>query len=364
MSQKQAMPTTDASLHKLWSMAHRVVLVLVIQMLLCNRVNAQLFLNDVEALKSVSSMLTDMLGSSFFASWDFSKDPCSFSGVLCDVVDGVERVTVLTLGDASSNSRGLRGTLSSALGNLAALQQLTLVPGQVIGPIPSTIGVIVNLQFIGLSKNYLSGSIPDSFAELHQLVTLDLSYNRLTGSIPEAVAALPKLASLVLTRNLLTGSIPTITSPLSHLDLKHNKFVGTLPAFPISINYLSLSNNQLSGPLDNIADLANLVYLDLSFNRFSGSVPSAIFGFKLNSLQLQRNQLSGPVRPSELVVIPTIDLSFNNLSGVISPFLAFAHNIYLNNNKFVGALPQEFVNELLSASIQILYLQHNFLTSF
>eukprot|EP00249_Psilotum_nudum_P003927 c17430_g2_i1 orf=1-1035(-) len=345
-------------------MAHRVVFAIIIQLLLCNHARAvELLLSDVEALKSIRAMLADMPGSSFFASWDFSTDPCSFSGVLCNDMDGVERVTVLTLGEASGNS-GLSGKLSSALGNLAALQQLTLVPGQVIGPIPTTIGDMANLQFVGLSKNYLSGGIPDSLANLHQLLTLDLSYNRLTGSIPEAFATLPKLSTLILARNLLTGNLPSFRSPLSHLDVRQNKFFGIIPAFPISINDLSLANNQLSGPLDGIADLTDLGYLDLSFNEFSGTVPSAIFGFKLRVLQLQRNQLSGPIKPPGLVVIPTIDLSFNNLSGVISPFLAFAQNIYLNNNKFTGAVPQEFADELLSDSIQILYLQHNFLTSF
>lgn len=62
------------------------------------------------------------------------------------------------------------------------------------------------------------------------------------------------------------------------------------------------------------------------------------------------------------VSISTVDLSYNRFSGQISPMLAMVQNLYLNNNRFTGRVPATFVNRLLDSSIQILYLQHNYLT--
>lgn len=329
---------------------------------------AQLNSNDVAALKAIRSWLYDAPGASpaFFSTWDFRYDPCSFEGVLCDVEGGgQERVAALNLGDASANSLGLRGRLHPALGSLTSLAQLTLAPGKVGGSIPDTLAGLTNLQNLGLSHNLLIGAIPPSLGNLGQLATIDLSFNRLTGGVPREVAALPNLLALSLEHNRLSGTLPTFKAPvLTHLDLNRNAFEGPLPYLPPSLSYLSLSKNHLSGPLTSLAPLQLLSFLDLSFNQLTGTIPPSMFAAPLTSLLLQRNLLSGPLSPPQLVVIPTLDLSFNQLSGPISPFFAFVQNLYLNNNQFTGAVPQEFIDQLLSSSIQTLFLQHNFLTDF
>eukprot|EP00250_Pteridium_aquilinum_P015914 c22836_g1_i1 orf=476-1672(+) len=327
--------------------------------------NAQVNSNDVAVLKAVRSWLRDAPDSAFFASWDFNEDPCSFDGVLCDIVDGEERVAALNLGVASGSSTGLRGRLHPAIGSLSELVQLSLAPGRVSGPIPATISQLTNLQNLGLSHNLLTGIIPGGLAMLTQLTTVDLSFNRISGSVPADLASLPSLFMLSLAHNRLTGTLPSFTSlALEHLDIKRNALVGPLPVLPDSLTYLSLSNNQLTGSIDTISSLDSLTFLDLSHNQLSGSIPSSIFAAPLSSLLLQRNLLSGPVSPPELVTISMVDLSFNQLSGTISPFFAFVQDLYLNNNHFTGAVPQEFIDQLLSSSIQTLFLQHNFLTNF
>lgn len=108
--------------------------------------------------------------------------------------------------------------------------------------------------------------------------------------------------------------------------------------------------------------LNRLNYLDLSLNRFSGSIPGILFTFPLSNLQLQRNLFTGPVLPVHQVRIAIVDLSFNRLSGQISPLLASVQVLYLNNNRFMGQVPSVFVERLLEASLHVLYLQHNYLT--
>lgn len=317
---------------------------------------------DFLALQSVRKSLQDMPGSNFFASWDFTADPCNFDGVYCDS----DKVITLNLGDSRAGSPGLTGRLDPAIGKLSALAEFTVVPGRIYGSLPNSLSNLKNLRFLGISRNFISGEIPAHLGGLRNLRTLDLSYNQLTGHIPPSIGALPALNNLILCHNRLSGSVPSFSTPtLTRLDLRHNSLTGSLGpnSLPPSLQYLSLAWNNLTGPVDRLLNHMNkLNYLDLSLNRFTGVVPSRIFSFPLSNLQLERNQFSGPVQPVNQVTIPTVDLSHNGFSGPISPLFSTVESLYLNNNRFSGRVPSNFVERLLAARIQILYLQHNYLT--
>ncbi|XP_042517359.1 LRR receptor-like serine/threonine-protein kinase ERL1 [Macadamia integrifolia] len=317
---------------------------------------------DFLALQSVRRSLDDLPGSNFFSSWDFTSDPCNFAGVYCEA----DKVIALNLGDPRAGSPGLSGRIDHAIGNLSALAELTIVPGRVMGYLPQTLSQLKNLRFLAISKNFISGEIPTSLAELRSLQTLDLSYNQLSGSIPPSIGTIPSLSNVIMCHNHLTGSIPSFTSEtLSRLDLKHNNFAGALSSssLPPSLQYLSLSFNSLSGPVDRLLPRLNrLNYLDLSMNRFTGSIPGVLFTFPITNLQLQRNFFAGRVTPLDQVTISTVDLSYNRFSGQISPLLSTVQNLYMNNNRFTGEVPGSFVDRLLAAGIEVLYLQHNYLT--
>ncbi|KAG6426875.1 hypothetical protein SASPL_111111 [Salvia splendens] len=324
--------------------------------------NALLDPNDFLALQSVRKSFNDLPGSNYFSSWDLTADPCSFSGVFCDA----DRVIALNLGDPRAGSPGLSGRIDPAIGKLSALAELTIVPGRVVGPLPRTLSQLKSLRFLAISRNFISGNIPAGLGQLRRLQTLDLSFNQLTGAIPRPVGALPALANVVLSNNHLTGPIPPFVSlQLARLDLKHNNLSGSISSlgFPPSLQYISLSSNRLSGSLDRVfSGLNQLNYLDLSMNQLTGSIPVELFSFPISSLQLQRNQFSGPVEPVDKVTIATVDLSFNRLSGEVSPMLSTVVNLYMNNNRFTGRVPRSMVDRLLEGSIQVLYLQHNFLS--
>ncbi|KAI9080416.1 hypothetical protein K1719_037810 [Acacia pycnantha] len=317
---------------------------------------------DFLALQSIHKSLQDMPGSSFLSSWDFTSDPCNFAGVYCDS----DKVIALNLGDPRAGAPGLTGKLDPAIGRLSALAEFTVVPGRIYGPLPLTLSNLKSLRFLGISRNFISGEIPWTLGQLPNLKTLDLSYNQLTGSIPPSVGALPGLNNVILCHNRLSGSVPKFASQtLTRLDLKHNALSGTLApdSLPASLQYLSLSWNQLSGPVNRLLNrMDQLNYLDLSLNKFSGIIPGRIFSFPLTNLQLERNEFWGAVQPVDQVKIPTVDLSYNRLSGQVSPMFSTIQNLYLNNNRFTGQVPSSFADRLLDATIQILYLQHNFLT--
>ncbi|KAI3678974.1 hypothetical protein L6452_38278 [Arctium lappa] len=318
---------------------------------------------DFLALQSIRKSMEDMPGSTYFSSWDFTSDPCNFAGVLC----AGENVVALNLGDPRAGAPGLSGRLHSDIGKLTNLAEFTIVPGRIIGSLPATLSQLKNLRFLGISRNFISGEIPASLGELQRLRTLDLSYNQLTGNLPSAVGSLTALTNVVLCHNRLSGSIPSFPSQtLTRLDLKHNNFSGSISpgSLSSSLQYLSLSSNRFSGPVDQLLpQLNNLNYLDLSMNRFTGPIPGSVFSFPITNLQLERNLFSGPVQPYDEVAIQTVDLSHNMLYGQVSPLFSTVENLYLNNNRFTGSVPTSLVDRLMAGNVQLLYLQHNFLTA-
>lgn len=129
------------------------------------------------------------------------------------------------------------------------------------------------------------------------------------------------------------------------------------------------------GPLTNgLESLSELVFLDLSMNQFFGPIPAQLF-FRptLSSLLLQRNNLSGglPQRPNDKE--PSIgsssygqgsivDLSHNSLSGELSTVFDGVESLFLNNNRLMGRVPEEYVKGVCRGSTRTLYLQHNYFT--
>ncbi|KAJ8532058.1 hypothetical protein K7X08_011981 [Anisodus acutangulus] len=327
---------------------------------------------DLSALREIKNSLTDITSSSpnaFFTTWDFTNpDPCSsFDGIICSSFIP-RRVTTLTLGTGLSNSPGLAGTLSPAISNLSELTQLILFTGIVTGPIPTQLGTLRKLSVISLTNNRLTGSIPISIFSLPFLHTLDLSHNQLTGTIPGSISGLLGLKVLILGSNRISGEIPPLPTELLHLDLSYNEFSGMLKRMPLTLRYLSVSGNRLWGPLmsNNLESLSELVYLDLSMNRFSGPIPSSLFRSTLSSMFLQRNNLTGgvPLAPASYGPGSTVDLSHNWLTGELTATLAGVETLFLNNNRFNGAVPKEYVASVYSGTTTTLYLQHNYISDF
>lgn len=344
------------------SSANKFVFLLVVMIQLSVFSFAILDPLDFLALQSIRKSLDDLPGSNFFSTWDFTSDPCNFGGVFCDG----DKVIALNLGDPRAGSPGLTGRIDPAIGKLSALAEFTVVPGRIIGALPSTLSQCKNLRFLAISRNFISGNIPASLGELRSLRTLDLSFNQFGGEIPPSIGTLPALTNVILCHNRLSGSVPSFASQtLARLDLKHNELSGSLSPYSLSpsLQYLSLSWNRLNGPIDRLLNrLERLNFLDLSMNQFTGGIPGRLFTFPVTNLQLQRNSFSGTVQPADQVAIATVDLSYNRFSGSISPMFSTVQNLYLNNNRFTGRVPAGLVDRLMSASIQILYLQHNYLT--
>ncbi|PKI41326.1 hypothetical protein CRG98_038283, partial [Punica granatum] len=180
------------------------------------------------------------------------------------------------------------------------------------------------------------------------------------------------LKVLILSANRLSGEFPSVATTLLHLDARQNRLTGGIPRLPASLRYLSLSQNYLWGPLAELGSgsFPELAYLDLSMNRLSGPIPASLFSRPtvLSSMLLQRNNLSGvvPTAPRGESYGPgsIVDLSHNSLTGELSPILAGVETLYLNNNRLIGSVPDEYVRSVCDGTTRTLYLQHNYLTEF
>ncbi|KAL2324229.1 hypothetical protein Fmac_023287 [Flemingia macrophylla] len=226
-------------------------------------------------LKFKYSILSDPL--SVLESWIYDDEtPCSWHGVTCTEI-------------GPPGTPGLFRVTSLALPN-----------SQLLGPISEELGMIEHLHQIDLSNNFLNGSLPYTIFNSSQLQVLSLSNNVISGELPELVGNLTNLKLLNLSDNAFAGLIPEKLPTLPNLtvvSLKSNYFSGSLPTGFIHVEVLDLSSNLLNGSLPNGFGGENLRYLNLSYNKISGTIPQAF-----------AKRIPGNT---------TVDLSFNNLTGPI-----------------------------------------------
>ncbi|CAN6485636.1 unnamed protein product [Victoria cruziana] len=266
--------------------------------------------------------------SKLLSGWNSADEsPCSWYGVSCDGDSG--RVTALNVTgpswpagrfsfllppDSRDNSSVLAGTLSASIGNLTALQALSLPWNAFSGRIPEEIGGLRVLEVLELQGNSFSGSIPDQISGIPYLRVLNLAYNSLSGEIPARIVQCARLRWLNLEGNFLNGSMPDGLIGFSGLES------------------IDLSYNQLSGKIarEHFGQCGSLQRLHLSCNSFISSIPREVGNCsKLRSLILSGNVFEGAIPPqlgllSELRIL---DVSRNSLTGRIPRELANCRNL-------------------------------------
>ncbi|KAG6697161.1 hypothetical protein I3842_09G184900 [Carya illinoinensis] len=225
----------------------------------------------------------------------------------------------------------LHGRIPLEIGMLKNLTNLVLGSNMLVGPIPSTIGHLTNLGSLYLDGNKINGFIPPEIGMLKNLITLNLSLNMLVGPIPSTIGHLTNLENLYLDGNKINGSIPPEIGMLTNLSL------------------LSLSSNILVGPIPFIWDnLTYLNYLDLSVNDLTGSIPYHERNlYWVTHVNLSHNFLSGeiPIALGSIALarhLQSLDLSYNNFTGNIPSSLIDIHTLDLSHNYLKRQIPDGF----------------------
>ncbi|XP_028791147.1 receptor-like protein EIX2 [Neltuma alba] len=281
--------------------------------------------------------------------------------------------------------------------------------------------IVENLVALNLSSNNLSGKLIACWDHFKSLRILDLSNNQLSGRIPSSMGSLSQLKQLVLRNNCLSGGLPSFenATELGMLDLEKNDLSGPIPPSWTRDNLkeletVSLRMNKLDGKLPlHLCYLPKARVLDLSFNKFTGPIPSCLnklvamaqkyvmhhFNYYINpvengaiqaneffdwklpmvwkgrelmyndryglmNIDLSHNQLEGemPTRIVKLVELRFLNLSSNKLGGkIISKIgqLKSLEALDLSRNHFDGEIPSSLAE---ISSLSTLDLSNNNLT--
>jgi hypothetical protein len=268
------------------------------------------------------------------------------------------------------------GGLSVDVGFWTSLVGL-IVEGQLTGTIPSEIGRCTNLQELFLSNNAftgimpsneLTGQIPSELAKCTELQTLHLHNHALTGPISSELATISTLKELSILSTNITGPVPNATmwTNLVLLDLSLNRLSGTLPpsiGLWTSLASFSVTGNRMNGTLNNLlsTSLPLLDNIAVSDNMFSGPLydptdetPASTWFPSLQSFVASSNSISGSL-PSALArwtLISTFQVSNNSMTGTIPPALAESWSMLsfgsFQGNLFQGYMP--FCNNTDSGS--------------
>lgn len=210
------------------------------------------------------------------------------------------------------------------------LKKLNISSNKLSGPLPLKVG---HCAIIDLSNNMLSGNLSRIQYWGNYVEVIQLSSNSLTGMLPNETSQFLRLTALKISHNSLEGDLPLVlgTYPeLNEIDLSNNLVSGfLLPSFFTStkLTKLNLSHNKISGSI-SIQQVRNkplvhgenssLVSLDLSYNNLSGSLPPEISKLhNLEILNLSNNKFDGSIPDDLPDELREFNVSLNNFSGVV-----------------------------------------------
>ncbi|XP_052205074.1 leucine-rich repeat receptor-like serine/threonine-protein kinase BAM1 [Diospyros lotus] len=316
---------------------------------------------EYSALLSLKSAIT---GDPLLAlsGWNDSTSHCTWLGVKCD---SDRHVTALDL-----SGHNLSGILSSDVGHLRYLVNLTVAANRLSGRIPPEISLISGLRYLNLSNNGFNGTFPAELARLQNLQVLDLYNNNMTGDLPGVVSEMSNLKHLHLGGSYFSGTIPKEYGrfrSLEYLAVSGNALVGAIPPEIGNIStlkhlYIGYYNTFSGGLPPEIGNLSQLIRFDGAYCGLSGEIPPEIGKLQnLDTLFLQVNALSGPLTTElgYLNSLKSMDLSNNMFTGEIPSSFAELKNLTLLNlfrNKLHGSIP-DFIGDL--PVLEVLQLWEN-----
>ncbi|XP_030967032.1 receptor-like protein 7 [Quercus lobata] len=289
-----------------------------------------------------------------------------------DIPASLKNLTQLTI--LRLNRNQLTGQIPSWLVNHTQLIELDLGVNKLHGSIPQSISRLVNLKDLSLAKNNFNGSVKfDLFLNLKNLTRLQLSGVHLSFPLTSTVnASTPKLMLLGLVACNLT-EFPIFLRFQHELEavyLSHNDIHGQIPKWIFNMGKqtllsLDLSFNYLTGfesfnHTSLILPWASLLILDLNSNKLNGSLP--IPPPSIVEYSAKSNTLTGQISPlfCNLSSIEVLDLSHNNLSGMLPHCLdnlsKFLLVLSLRNNDFHGILPTAYME---GSTLKVMDVSYN-----
>lgn len=256
------------------------------------------------------------------------------------------------------SGNAIRGALPNNVGNFARLKVLDVSHNAFTGALPQALGSIAALQVLNASHNQFQGQVPNAIVfGCVNVVTMDLSGNALDGALTD-LSPLRSLAHLNLSGNRLGGSIiGAFQEQLRVIDLSNNGFSGlnfSSGYAGSALTYLDLSGNELTGEFAIAGRFQNLRHVNLAHNQLSNANLLVSMGeiSGLEYVNLSSTGLHGQIPAdfwSRLVGLKVLDLSLNNISGVVPDMSSLhLHVLDLSVNNLTGEIPVALVKKLAS----------------
>ncbi len=239
---------------------------------------------------------------------------------------------------------------------LATLRVLDLSGNALDTEFPIDALLLFNLRTLNLANTRLLGNLGTLCQRLQQLPganalalqNLDLSGNNLTGEIPSCLGVISPV-------NNGGTPAPTRYANLAVVNLSNNRFSGTIPASLLAlrnIRQVNLQNNSLTGALPTLARTTQLAQ-NVSANNVSTSKTStdktsteAHSAESLEVLNVAQNQLSGllPREIAAFVSLKELNISRNAVGGEIPKEMGgmqALERLIADDNLLRGAIPEE-----------------------
>ncbi|PRP78274.1 LRR receptor-like serine/threonine-protein kinase GSO1-like [Planoprotostelium fungivorum] len=240
---------------------------------------------------------------------------CNFSGAIPTNISHLDSLEDGSLPDFSPN---------------APLYEIDVSSNFLSGILPPVLGA--DLRYFYASHNSFSGHLRDEWSKYVNLQALVLDHNRI-GNLGDGLDGNQNFAYLQI------------------FDVSYNDLSGELPSDVFDKLYgiidLRMSNNRLSGSFQfGDEKMSNLRSIDLSVNRFSGTIPSLYHCDLLRSINLSHNLFSDTFTSLWGVAedLEVLDLSHNQLYGQLPSSLGNIPNLkelYIDYNGFGGEIPIE-----------------------
>ncbi|XP_027359385.1 receptor-like protein kinase HSL1 [Abrus precatorius] len=314
--------------------------------LILSHAHSETLLHDQEhaILMKIKLHLQNPLFLSHWTSSDTSH--CSWSEITCTN----DSITGLTLVNST-----ITQTMPSFLCDLKNLTQVDFRNNSIPGEFPTFLYKCSKLVYLDLSMNNFGGNIPHDIDKLVNLQYLNLGSTNLYGDIPASIGGLKELRLLQLQYCLFNGTFPAENISnlvnLEFLDMSSN-LVLPPSKFPSSLTKLKklkffhmYSSNFFGNIPETIGEMVALESLDLSRSNLTGHIPKGLFLLKnLSQVYLFRNKLSGEIPDVvEALNLIELDLAENNLTGKIPEDFGKLQKLTwlsLSLNNLSGEIPQ------------------------
>lgn len=304
-------------------------------------------INSIENLLLEGNILMNMKASDITNLTNLKHLDLRGSEITGDITEFIESLSLHKLQSLYLGYNKFSGSISLSIRRLTWLVELDLSNNNIQGLITEKhFSKMTSLEYLSLSGNHINIIVEANWMSPFRLRAAGLSSCHLGPKFPQWLKSLANISSLDISNTSIADEVPVwfwhVFSNANHLDLSNNNLSGVMPESLefLSTTTLSLDGNQFQGSIPKLPK--NMLYLDLSRNAFSGSLPK-LLPKNLYYLDVSRNMLSGSL-PSNLknLSLGILILNDNRLNGSIPQSICqLEHLVFidLSRNFLVGNIP-------------------------